>query len=169
MNPNICRGRFIGPRLLFWCLRQIVNVHYFRSITSDSWHKKLSNRQCKTWTSQYRHNHELFSHIIVTNHLSAYNVVSHTSFCYTPIDQIRHESGLIFSVMKNHKYLLLLSKLLNRKRTMRGYRIISDFIDSFVCIMMFNTIIRPAVGADSSRPSPIYRPSLDFLLSSWKS
>ena len=39
--------------------------------------------------SQYRHKHELFPHIIITNRLSSCEVVSHTSFCYTPIDQIR--------------------------------------------------------------------------------
>ena len=29
-------------------------------------------------------------------------------------------------------------------------------------IVQINKLIRPSVGADSSRPSPIYRPSLDF-------
>jgi hypothetical protein len=31
--------------------------------------------------------------------------------------------------------------------------------------MEINTIIRTTVGADLSRPQPIYRPSVDFLVS----
>jgi len=40
-------------------------------------------------TSQSRHIHEFLPHIMVTNRLSSCAVVSHTSFCYTPIDQTR--------------------------------------------------------------------------------
>ena len=48
--------------------------------------------------SQYRHNHELFPHIIITNRLSSCEVVSHTSFWSEsplPIDLDQEHSGVV--------------------------------------------------------------------------